>query len=130
MADPFLRAGHRCEAINFYIKGKTVSQISLKEIDSNYSFILMLPQSETERFLLQRLEENKNKVERSCELIDIKQTDHAIVSTLRLANGEDESVVSDWLVACDGANSTIRKQCKIDFTENIVQSNLWLLMQE
>lgn len=115
IVDPFLRKGHRCEAINFYVKGKQIVQIPLNQIDSTYPFILMLPQSETERLLNKKLAESKIPVERSRELINIKQTNQGIVSTIRLPSGETEDITSDWAIACDGANSIVRENCQIPF---------------
>lgn len=115
MIDPFLKKGHQCEAINFYLKGKQIVQIPLNQIDSTYPFILMLPQSETERLLNEKLAESKIPVERSRELINIQQTNNGIISTLRFPSGETEDIISDWVIACDGANSTVREQCQIPF---------------
>lgn len=115
MADRFLKIGHQCDAINFYAKGKQLTTIPLTQIDSSYPFILMLPQRDTERLLNKKLEESKIQVERSLELIDIKQTSDGVVSTIQLPNGETESVTSDWVIACDGATSTVREKCQIPF---------------
>lgn len=115
IVDCFLKRGHKCETINFYIKGKVSATISLAQIDSTYPFVLMLPQSETEQLLNDRLKESKICVERSLELVNIKQTNHGIMSTIRLSNGDTEDFTSDWLIACDGANSTVREKSSIPF---------------
>lgn len=115
IVDRFLKIGHKCEAINFYAKEKALANIPLTEIDSTYPFILMLPQSETERLLNEKLQESKVHVERSLELVNIKQTNQGVVSTIQLANGDTENITSDWIIACDGANSTVREKCQISF---------------
>lgn len=115
LAPRFLKAGHPCNAINLYIEGKLSVTIPLNGIDSTYPFILMLPQSETERLLTERLEELKNHVEWLSELIDVKQEGNAVLSTVQLPDGKMETITSDWLIACDGANSTIREKCQIFF---------------
>lgn len=125
LAPRFLKAGHPCNAINLYIEGKPLVSIPLSGIDSTYPFILMLPQSETERLLIERLEELKNHVEWTSELIDVKQEDHTVLSTVQLSGGKRETIICDWLIACDGANSTIRETCQIffpgeDLTEQFV----------
>jgi len=113
--DRFLKIGHKCEAINFYVKGKALAKISLKKMDSAFPFILMLPQHETERLLNSKLEESKVAVERSVELINIQQTSNGVISTVRFADGRTENITSDWVIACDGANSTVREKCQISF---------------
>lgn len=115
IADDFLKLGHKCDAINFYVSGKALTSIPLNHIDSCYPFILMLPQSETERLLTKKLDESKIRVERSLELINAQQTDNGVVATIRLADGNTENITSDWIIACDGANSTVRQKCQIPF---------------
>lgn len=115
IVDRFLKIGHRCEAINFYANGKALVNIPLTQIDSTYPFILMLPQSETERLLNEKLKESNIRVERSLELVNIKQTNNGVVSTIQLPDGDTENITSDWVIACDGANSTVREKCKISF---------------
>lgn len=115
IADRFLKISNLCHAINFYLDGKSLVKIPLNYIDSTYPFILMLPQCETERLLNQYLEESNKKVERSLELIDVKQSDNTVISTIKYPDGHTETIPSDWLVACDGANSTVREKCNMFF---------------
>lgn len=119
IADRFLKVGYPCEAINFYSHCKHLVNIPLKDLESPYPFILMLPQSETERLLEARLTELNITVERTSELIDIKQADVGVVSTIQSVHGV-ETIVSHWVVACDGANSTVRQKTQIPFLGNDV----------
>lgn len=115
IVDRFIRLGHPCDAINLYIDGKLVTQLSLKYIDSIYQYILMLPQSETERILEEYLNELDNQVERGVELIDIKLSSNHTTSTIQHADGQKETITSNWLIACDGANSIVRDKCGLHF---------------
>lgn len=120
MIDSFLKIGHKCHTINGYVKGKCSFKMPLNNIDSTYPFILMLPQKDTEHLLNKKLNDSKIYVERSHELINVKQTNGGIFSTIKLFNGDTETITSDWLIACDGANSTVRSKCQIAFPgENI-----------
>ncbi len=116
IASRFIRAGHPCRAINLYIGGKPLATIPLHHIDSTYPYILMLPQSDTERFLTERLKELKHDVERSQELIDIKMEDDNVISTIKMADGKTKTITSQWVIACDGSNSIIRDKCQIVFS--------------
>lgn len=125
LASRFLKVGHPCHAINFYIDGKSLVSLTLKDIDSIYPFILMLPQSETEKLLIERLEEFNHHIEWSSELIDVKQEGDEVLTTIKRSDGEIETTSSKWLIACDGANSTVRQKCGIffpgeDLTEQFV----------
>ena len=114
--DRFIKVGHPCDAINLYANGKQLSQLSLKHIDSIYPFILMLPQSKTEQILEEYLKELNHTVERSVELTDVKCSNETATSTLRHSDGQAETIISDWLIACDGANSIVREKCGFHFS--------------
>lgn len=113
--DRFAKIGHRCNAINLYADGKHLSKLSLKHIDSIYSFILMLPQSETEKLLEEYLMKSNHTVGRSVELIDVKYNGDIVTSTLKYADGHTETITNNWLIACDGANSIVRDKCGFHF---------------
>jgi 2-polyprenyl-6-methoxyphenol hydroxylase-like FAD-dependent oxidoreductase len=116
IADRFLEIGHPCDAINLYADGKHLVKMPLNHINSVYPFILMLPQSDTERLLNERLEEFNCKVERPLELIDIQCDDNGVVSKIQHPDGHTETVMSDYLIACDGANSLSREKCGFHFS--------------
>lgn len=115
IVDRFLKIGHPCDAINLYIDGKSLVTIPLNNIDSTYPYVLMLPQSETERLLIERLSEFNQRVERPLELIDVKQNNNSVMATVKHADGHTEIITSDWLIACDGANSSVREKCQLFF---------------
>ncbi len=112
----FLKLGHECRAVQLHANGKDLARISFEHLDSLYHFILTLPQSETERLLNEHLEELKCEVERPIELTALKQEDQGFRCTLTsLESGESETLVCDWLIACDGANSKVRELCQVPF---------------
>lgn len=111
----FIRKGHVCNAIHLHSKGKDLARIPLDHLDSIHPFILMLPQKETEKLLSERLEKLNNKIERSLELINVKQENNTVITTIKFPNNKTETIKSDWLIACDGANSKVRESCGIFF---------------
>src|SRR5579883_46802 len=115
IVDRLLKRGHPCHALNVYIDGKRVTQISLKEIESFYPFVLMLPQSETEKLLTDHLQKLNGHVERGVELVDIQHQDKLIHAIVRNVDGKIETIVCDWLIASDGATSFVREKCNIFF---------------
>src|SRR5205085_4263391 len=62
-----------------------------------------------------RLAELDNSVERSMDLVDLKQDNNSVESTVKNANGKTEIIRSRWLVGADGAHSAVRKFLKMDF---------------
>ena len=115
IVNQFLKEGNFCSAAHMHVKGKTLGRISFNQIDSFYKFVLMIPQSETERLLTDRLAEFDKDVERALELIDLRQENNSVLSTIKDSEGNTETVTSDWLIGCDGANSMIRQKSGIVF---------------
>jgi 2-polyprenyl-6-methoxyphenol hydroxylase-like FAD-dependent oxidoreductase len=115
IANRFLKAGHTCNAINLYADGKSLLKIPLAQIGSTYPFILMLPQSETERLLNEHLNELKAHVERSLEFIEAKQDKNKVISTIKYPDGRTETITSDWLIGCGGVSSTVRETGEFSF---------------
>lgn len=116
IAERFIKIGNKCEAINIYLKGQPITNIAINKINSVYPFVLMLPQSETERLLNDRLNEFDIRVEKSSKFLNFQQTSEGMVSTIRHANGDTEDITSNWVIACDGANSSIREKCHLSFS--------------
>jgi 2-polyprenyl-6-methoxyphenol hydroxylase-like FAD-dependent oxidoreductase len=65
-------------------------------------------------------------VERSIELIKFSNSSDGVISTLRHADGREESIESSWLIGCDGAHSTVRHQLGMEFLGNTLASD-WIL---
>ena len=76
---------------------------------------IMLPQSETERLLGDLLRERGGQVEWNTELVGFSQNQTGVIATVRKGDGSEEKVSSAWLVSCEGAHSTARKQAGISF---------------
>lgn len=121
IANKFLNRGRICKAINLYTNNRLLSKIPFNYLDSIYHYVLILPQSETERILNAYLESLNFYVERPLELIEIKKVDNAIDTVVLNGNGQTEVISCDWLIACDGVNSTVRNICKIEFPGDDMQ---------
>lgn len=115
IANRFIEIGHSCNAINLYAEGNHLSRLSSEKLDSAYPYFLMLAQSETENILEAHLKNFGNEVERSSELINIKYTDNSAIATIAHSDGTTEIINSDWIVACDGANSFVRQKSGLNF---------------
>jgi 2-polyprenyl-6-methoxyphenol hydroxylase-like FAD-dependent oxidoreductase len=82
--------------------------------DTRFPFILFVSQVETEAVLTQHLTTCGGVVERGVELISFDAAD-GIACGLRHDDGTQERVRTRFLVGCDGAHSTVRKQAGIPF---------------
>ena len=123
---PFVDAGFKAEAVNFIAGDKVIGRVDMGSVQSPYPYALMLPQSETERLLEERLHDLGVSVEREVELATFKSSDDGVEAVLRHADGREETVSADWLVGCDGAHSAVRHGLGAPFTGETLDSD-WML---
>ena len=90
---------------------------SMQHLATPYPEIRMLPQSDTEGLLQERLKALRGHVERGVELQSYKQEADKVSAVLRSARGE-ERIEARWLLGCDGSRSTVREQAGIAFEGN------------
>jgi 2-polyprenyl-6-methoxyphenol hydroxylase-like FAD-dependent oxidoreductase len=123
---PFIDAGFKALAVNFVAgDGKLMGHVTMEEVRSPYPYGLMLPQSETERLLEERLNKLGVKVEREVEVTGFTRNDGGVEAVLR-HGGRDETVSADWLIGCDGAHSVVRHTLGVKFAGETLLSD-WML---
>jgi 2-polyprenyl-6-methoxyphenol hydroxylase-like FAD-dependent oxidoreductase len=123
---PFIEAGFKAEAVNLIAGDKVIGRVSMETVHSPYPFGLMLPQSDTERLLEERLLRLGVSVERRVELTTFKSNADGIEAVLRHADGGEETVSADWLIGCDGAHSAVRHGLNEPFSGETMNSD-WML---
>ena len=115
VADEMLRLGNRVSATTLYADGRRLAGIELHRMPSEFNFILMLAQSETERLLTEQLQRQGVTVERSVEFVSVTQDGEAAHVVLRHAGGRTENVRASYVIAADGSHSPIRKSLGLGF---------------
>jgi 2-polyprenyl-6-methoxyphenol hydroxylase-like FAD-dependent oxidoreductase len=123
---PFVDAGFRADAVNFISGDKLIGRVSMGDVQSPHAYGLMLPQSETERLLEERLRDLGVRVERNVELAAFNSHGDGVNSVLRHKDGREETVSADWLVGCDGAHSAVRHGIGAPFAGETLNSD-WML---
>jgi 2-polyprenyl-6-methoxyphenol hydroxylase-like FAD-dependent oxidoreductase len=83
--------------------------------DTAYPFLLFVSQAETEQVLLDHLAAAGVRVERRVELVAFHADPDGVTCTLRHGDGPTEQLRTRYLVGCDGAGSTVRRQAEIAF---------------
>jgi hypothetical protein len=73
-----------------------MGHVSMESVKSPFPYGLMLPQSDTERLLEERLHGLGIEVERQVEVLGFKASDTGTQSTLRHPDGREETVSSNW----------------------------------
>src|SRR5271154_6093795 len=122
----FVAAGHKVTAANMIAGDKTIGHVEFTGVASPYPFALMLPQSETERLLEMHLMRLGVTVERRVEALRFTSRPTGVATTLRLPDGAEETVESEWLIGCDGAHSTVRHGLGLSFAGEAMQND-WIL---
>jgi 2-polyprenyl-6-methoxyphenol hydroxylase-like FAD-dependent oxidoreductase len=123
---PFVNAGFKVDAVNIIRGDMTVGHVSTARVQSPYPYALMIPQSETERLLEERLGGLGVTVERQVELTSFTRRDGDVDAELRHADGRVEHVSADWLIGCDGAHSAVRHGLGAPFSGATMDSD-WIL---
>ena len=124
---PFVEAGFKVDGVNIVApEGHVVGHVKMESVASPYTYALMLPQSDTERLLEERLQRLGVSVERSTEATAIKIGADGVEATLRRADGREETVHADWLAGCDGAHSIVRHTLAAPFSGETMGSD-WVL---
>ena len=73
VGDEMLRLGNRAASTALYAHGAKLAVIELHRMPSEFNFVLLLAQSDTERLLTEQLERQGGKVERGVELVSLTQ---------------------------------------------------------
>ena len=91
-----------------------IARFDMGGLDTPYPYLLMVPQNTTEAILRDRLSELGTEVERGVELSRFTQ-DHDGVDAVLRHRDRSEHVRADWMIAADGAHSSVRHQLGLAF---------------
>jgi len=126
IAGALVAAGVQVKSANISDGTKEIAHIGFDGLDTRYSFVLMIPQPETERILEEKLSELGVKVERSVELKSFSDKGASIEALVARQDGTSETISAGWLVGCDGAHSTVRHTLGKDFSGSSFETDFLL----
>ncbi|MFC0399304.1 FAD-dependent monooxygenase [Paraburkholderia rhizosphaerae] len=115
LIEPFLELGHRARAANLYSNGQRLARLDFDPLQTRYPYLLFLDQSVTERLLTEHLATLGVEVERGIELAMFSQGSAGINATLQRSNGHTETLHPSYMIAADGAHSSIRHRLGMNF---------------
>ncbi|MCC7039595.1 MAG: FAD-dependent monooxygenase [Burkholderiales bacterium] len=113
--EAFTRAGLHGRGAGFYERDEPIAKVSFDTLESAFRYVLLIPQSETERLLDAHLHVLGGQVERSVQLTAFVPASDRVTCTLRHADGSDETIEASVLVGCDGAHSFVRESLAMPF---------------
>lgn len=112
LADDVVERGRKISAVGMWVRGRARAKAPFGDIGkglSPYPFVLVFPQDEHERLLIERLAEFGVEVERPVELAGFEATSGGLVARLVGADGAEEQVEARFIAGCDGARSRVRE---------------------
>ena len=126
IADTFVQQGRKLSSAELFSDGKKIVSFGFDRVPGRYPFALFIPQSETERLLLEHLRLLGGDVERGVELVSFVDDANGVTAQLRHKDGRVESAAARWLVGSDGAHSVVRRTMGVAFEGDTVGLNFSL----
>jgi len=117
LAQHVVDRGLAVAALNYWVGGKRRARFEFAEMGkglSPFPYLLIFPQEEHERLLIDRLAAAGVTVERGTELLGFDDGPGGIDARLRTRAGE-ETCRTAFLAGCDGARSTVREGLGVGF---------------
>lgn len=124
IVEPVLAQGVSGITVNIYSGSRALFTLDYRSLDSRlltdeslpYPYGVLLPQNQTEQILLELLRRRGGRLERSREVLDLRQEGEQVIVTVKnLQDGTSEHIQAGWLIGCDGAHSRIRKAVGLAF---------------
>ena len=118
-----LRLGNRARRTALHADGHRLAAVEFGRMSSQFDFILLLAQSETERLLTERLGVHGVKIERGPAFASLMERPDCVAVTLRAPDGTTETVLASYVIAADGSHSPVRKSLGLPFTGRALPQN-------
>jgi 2-polyprenyl-6-methoxyphenol hydroxylase-like FAD-dependent oxidoreductase len=118
LADLMVKRGRSSTRAVIHAGAREIANVpiaGLEGLDTRYPFILILSQAVTEQLLGDYLRSAGVTIDRGTELISFTAGDADVECVLRDPDGAEERVRARYLVACDGARSSVRRDSGVAF---------------
>ena len=105
-------------AVNLWVRGSKRARLVLGDMGkgvSPYPYMLIFPQDEHERFLIERLRENGVEIDRPTEVVGFEERGDRVAVKLKRSDGSEETCEAAFLAGCDGARSVVRESLHTGF---------------
>jgi len=113
ITEKFLKNGRKMSAVNLWKADKHIFKNNFSKVNSEFPFMLIQPQKESEEILLEAVQARNIKVEYSSEFIEFTKNQDTYSVTIKNQKSNLENF--DYLIAADGGHSKIRKQLNIPY---------------
>lgn len=132
IGDAAIAEGRRIDGVELAVRGRAAASLSLTSDgrqETEHPYLLILEQSRTEALLLAALEELGHSVRWRTSLERLVVRDAAVEVVLSPGDAavSGETRRYDWVVGCDGARSTVRREIGLDFAGGTYEQLFYLV---
>jgi 2-polyprenyl-6-methoxyphenol hydroxylase-like FAD-dependent oxidoreductase len=128
LADEIVDLGLKFDAVNLWSRGAHAARISFADIGqglSPYPFILIFPQDQHERLLIEHLRRAGVEVERRRQLVGLEDHGRQVVARIE-HDGVTTSCQTAYLAGCDGGHSRVRETLEVGFPGGTYQREYYV----
>ncbi len=122
VARRLVKEGIQAPGFSIRDRARTLIPIDFSELPTDYPYSLMVPQSTTEKLLLDRLVELGGSAIRPKTLTSITQDADAVTATF----DDGDAIRARYVVGADGIHSTVREQAGIGFEGGVYDESFLL----
>ena len=118
LAQTLVERGLEFAVANLWTRGKSAARAAFGEMGkglSPFPYMLIFPQDEHERVLIERLTAEGITVERQTELLGFEDDGTRVRARLKGPDGTEDVCKAEYLAGCDGARSTVRDALGVGF---------------
>jgi 2-polyprenyl-6-methoxyphenol hydroxylase-like FAD-dependent oxidoreductase len=112
MAEAVVERALEFAAANLWARGRKAARVVFGPMGrglSPFPYMLILPQDQHERLLVDHLADAGVQVERRTELLGFEDSGGRVLARLRRPDGTEEACEAAYLAGCDGARSRVRE---------------------
>ena len=114
--DALAEQSYGIRTVNTLMNGVPTTPIQIDQVASPYPQVLYSGQDVIEKTLIAKFEERGGRLDRGCKVIDVASDEAGVTVTFRRGDdGPEERLRCRYLVAADGAKSTVRPLVGLDF---------------
>lgn len=116
--------------VNILYNGKKITGTGINDLGetlSQFPFLLMLEQSITEKLLIKFINDRGYSVDREAQLKSFSQGEDGVTSIVTDSDHSEYQVISKYIIAADGANSTIRNLLDIPFEGKSYPNSIFIV---
>ena len=125
--DTAINNGIKLHQVKLFSGNKLLNHANFDSVESEFNFMLSLPQAQTEELLISELDKNNTKVEWNTTLTALEDTNDLVKLCLNLGN-QEQNINAKWVIGCDGYHSKVRDLA--GFTQECHDLNQHFIMMD